>query len=494
MSKDILINHTTYETRIAIMEDGLLSEVLQERSRERGIVGNIYKGRVLKVFPTMEASFVDIGLGKSAFLFVDDVAPASGKEDLDNLSFNSTRGRARKQSIPIDKLLSDGQEILVQVSKAPISTKGARITCHPSIPGRNLVYMPTMTSVGVSRQISDEKERTRLKHMVNDLRPPKASFIVRTVAEGRSEDEFQADIHYLLSQWSEIQNRYERASSPSLIYQEMGLTFRILRDHLSDTVKRVLIDNPDEFEQAKKFLKEFLPHRKGVIELYKAQKPLFDHYNIEEEINRMMATKVWLPSGGYLVIEHAEALTCIDVNTGRFVGKSSHEDTILQTNLEAVKEVVRQLKLRNIGGIIIIDFIDMENLSNRQQVYKLLKDELRADRARTKILQISEIGLVEMTRKRDQENISQQLSEACPYCAGSGRIKSLSTVSHEVMREINRIKNKSSLIIRLHPDVAEHVTSFGKEYLVELEQKAECALNWQSDPLLHHEQFEIFER
>ena len=498
MSKEILINCTPYETRVAVMEDGLLSEMLQERPREKGVIGNIYKGRVLKVLPGMEAAFVDIGLEKASFLFVDDVLPESSiEENLDDYSISSTRSRPRKQTIPIDKLLRENQQILVQVSKGPIGTKGARITCHPSIPGRNLVYMPTMSSMGISRQINDEQERLRLKRVINRLRPEKSGFIIRTVAEGRSEKEFQADVHYLVSQWNEIQHRYQGASAPQMLYEEMGLTFRLLRDHLSDDVKRVLIDNPDEFERAQEFLKEFLPHRKEVVKLYKNHKPLFDHYELEEELHRMMATKVRLPSGGYLVIEHAEALTCVDVNTGRFVGKASHEETILKTNLEAVKEVVHQLKLRNIGGIIIIDLIDMESSQHRQQVYQALKEELRSDRARSRILQISEIGLVEMTRKRDQEAISQQLSEACPYCAGSGRIKSLSTISHEVLREIGRYKhknsNKSHLTIRLHPDVADYLFAFGKEHLLELKQQAGGALSWQSDPNLHHEQFEILE-
>ncbi len=479
------------------MENGLLSEVLQERPQERGIVGNIYKGKVLKVLPGLEAAFVDIGLEKSAFLYVDDVATGVTSEDLSEASLNGNRGRARKQTVSIDKLLKEGQDVLAQVSKGPISTKGARITCHPSIPGRNLVHMPTMAGIGISRQIGDDKERLRLKKMLNNLNPTNSSFIVRTVAAGRSEEEFQADIQYLKSQWDEIQRRFQEVSSSALIFQEMGLTFRLLRDHLSDDVKRILIDDHDEFERAKTFLEEFMPHRKGVLELYKNEKPLYDHYNLEEELTRLTATKVWLPSGGYLVIDHAEALTCVDINTGRFVGKGSHEETILQTNLEAVKEVVRQLKLRNIGGIIIIDFIDMESIANRQLVYKDLKEELSFDRASSKILQISEIGLVEMTRKRDQEAFDKQLSEACPYCAGSSRIKSLSTVSHEVMREIERMKNKSkskqSLIIRLHPDVADYVTSFGKKYLAELERQVDCSLNWKPEPRLHHEQFEILE-
>ncbi|HKI96916.1 MAG TPA: Rne/Rng family ribonuclease [bacterium] len=502
MAKDIIINHTELETRVAVLDDGTVTELYHEREKERGVVGNIYKGKVIKVLPGMESAFVDIGLEKASFLYVDDVLPDfTVYDDFDESGGErptaSGNGRGKGQRPPIDQLLKEGQEILVQVSKGPIGTKGARITGHLSLPGRNLVYMPTMDSVGVSRQISDDHERQRLKDIVNRLRPEKSGFIIRTVAEGRSEDEFRSDINFLASLWDNILQQYAASSAPMLVYQDLSITFRVIRDLLSNDVKRLIIDDDDQYQRVRNFLREFLPKYASVVQHYNRRQPVFDYYGIEEEIDRAMSHKVWLKSGGYLVIDQTEALTAVDVNTGRFVGKASHEETILKTNLEAVQEIVYQLKLRNIGGIIIIDLIDMESPQNRQRVYQALKEELKHDKARSKILQISEIGLVEMTRKRDRENLGWLLSTPCPYCDGTGRIKSLSSVAFELFRELERMRltsrNLGALTINVHPDVADYMLTEERDYLEKLQAKIGQPFSVRSMDAFHHEQFEIYE-
>ncbi|MED5288739.1 MAG: Rne/Rng family ribonuclease, partial [SAR324 cluster bacterium] len=400
MSKEIIINHSHHETRVALMEDGMLTELQYEREREQRIVGNIYKGRVVKVLPGMESAFIDIGAERAAFLHIDDIIP---EEEMDGHG----KRNSRKEKQPIDKLLKEGNPILVQVSKGPIGTKGARITGHVSMPGRNLVYIPGSKTLGVSRQIADERERDRLKNIVNRLKPEDAGFIIRTVAENRSEDDLHSDINYLISLWEDIREKYQTQEAPSLLHSDLNVIFRTLRDLFSSDIKKLVVDHKEEYKEIKNFVRSYLPRYGSVVEHYSRRDPIFDHYNIEMEIERALSPKVWLRSGGSLVINQTEALTAIDVNTGRFVGKESHEKTILRTNLEAAEEVVYQLQLRNIGGIIIIDFIDMELQQHRQMVYQALKDHLRNDKARSKILQISEMGLVEMTRKRDRENLSR---------------------------------------------------------------------------------------
>lgn len=505
MTREIVINHTSLETRVAVMEDHTLSELFFEREKDKGVVGNIYKGKVLKVLPGMESAFVDIGLEKASFLYVDDVLPDFSiyddyDEDAENNGGQSTsrNHESRKEKRPpIDQLIKEGQEILVQVSKGPIGTKGARITGHLSIPGRNLVFMPTMDSVGVSRQITEESERSRLKEIVNRLRPHKTGFIIRTVSEGRLEDEFQSDINFLVSLWDSILDRYNRLSAPAVVYNDLNITYRIIRDSLAQDVKRLVIDDPAEYREIKTFLREFLPRYSSILEQHNRNQPIFDTFGIEEEIDRAMSHKVPLKSGGFLVIDQTEALTAIDVNTGRYVGKGSHEETIVKTNLEAVQELVYQLKLRNIGGIIIIDLIDMESAQNRQRVYQALKDELRHDRARSKILQISEIGLVEMTRKRDRENLGRQLSDPCPYCDGTGHIKSLTTLAIDLFREIHRMRLSTRklgpLTINVHPDLADYLLGEQADYLEALQSRVEQKLTIRSIDTFHHEQFEIFE-
>ncbi|MBF0240788.1 MAG: Rne/Rng family ribonuclease [SAR324 cluster bacterium] len=489
--KDIIINYTPHETRVAIIEDGLLSEIHYERQKERGIVGNIYKGKVLKVLPGMEAAFVDIGEEKAAFLYVDDVLPEEAFSNDPDVASSS-----KKEKRVIEELLQEGQDVLVQVSKGPISTKGARITSHVSLPGRNLVHMPTTDTLGVSRQITDDKERGRLKEIVNRLRPDKAGFIIRTVAENRDEDDLRSDINYLVSLWATILKKFNELPAPALLHTDLDIIFRTIRDMLSREVRKFVVDNKNQFKDVQTFIKTYLPRYYSLLEYFTKNVPIFDHYGIESEIDRALGQKVWLKSGGYLIIDQTEALTAVDVNTGRFVGKESHEKTILKTNLEAAEELVYQLQLRNIGGIIIIDFIDMEVAQHRQMVYQALKDQLRHDKARSKILQISEMGLVEMTRKRDRENLSRYLCDPCPYCEGKGQIKSLSTVSYDIFREIYRSckrRSRGSVVIFVNPDVYEYLQSEALNDIKQIEGDIGQTVSFKPLEELHQEQFELYE-
>ncbi len=490
MSKDMIINYSPHEARVAVMENGLVSELYYERLKEKGIVGNIYKGKVLKVLPGMEAAFVDIGVERAAFLYIDDVLEG---RIIDEDGKRQRSGRDPK--IKIELLLKEGQEIVCQVSKDPIGTKGARITSHISIPGRNLVYIPTAKTLGVSRQITSYEERQRLKDIVDRLRPEKAGFIIRTVAENRSEDDLRSDLNYLISTWDEIQKNHQERETPALLHSDLHVIFRSIRDILSPDIRRLIIDDRGQYLNIKKFFKTYLPRFRSVLEYFTKDVPIFDHYGIEAEIDRALGQKVWLKSGGYLVIDQTEALTAIDVNTGRFVGQESHEQTILKTNLEAVEELVCQLQLRNIGGIIIIDLIDMEFSEHKQQVYNALKDQLKHDKTRSRILQISEMGLVEMTRKRDRENLAGYLCDPCPYCEGKGRLKSPSTVSYEIFRELYRSQQKNkngSYVVHVHPDVYEYLEE-ETNTLQDIEKDLGQKVIFKMSSSLHYEQFELYQ-
>ena len=488
MTKEIIINHTSHETRVAVMDGGLLTEVHHEREKVMRVVDNIYKGKVLNVLPGMESAFVDIGEERAAFLHIDDILPQS------KMLGEQPRENGEKKGI--GQLVQEGQDVLVQVSKGPIGTKGARITNHVSIPGRNLVYLPTTQTLGVSRQIGMEKERERLKEIVDRLRPENSGFIIRTVAEGHTEEDLHSDINYLVSIWNDILEKFQSLPAPALLHSDLNVVFRTIRDIFSSDVKKLVVDDKTQFQKIRKFVRSYLPRYSSVLEDYTKSEPLFDHYGIENEIDRALGNKVWLRSGGHLVIDQTEALTAVDVNTGRFVGKESHENTIFRTNIEAAEEIVYQLQLRNIGGIIIIDFIDMESQQHRQMVYQTLKDHLRTDKARSKILQISEMGLVEMTRKRDRENLNRYLCDPCPYCDGSGHIKSASTVSYEVFREIRRVcrqNTKGSITLYLHPDVHKYIQQEEQEAIKSLEAEMGRTITFKVSDDLHNEQFELYE-
>src|SRR4051794_5039216 len=502
----LVINADGPETRVALVENGLLGELYIERKQERGIAGNIYKGRVERVLPGMQAAFVNIGLEKSAYLHVSDVrgTPDDLKRLFSGESAREGRGRDGEEdddeapstpgSARIEDLLKEGQEIIVQVTKEPISTKGARTTRYISLPGRHLVFMPTVDHIGISRRIATDKERRRLREIVESVRPPGSGFIVRTVAEGVSERELKADMEFLIKLWNEVVRRAEGGRCPSLIYNDLDLLLRSVRDLFTADVEKLIIDSRSEYDRVKKFIAAFMPDFQGLIEHYAGQEPIFDGFGIEIEIDRALERKVWLKSGGYLIVDEMEALTAIDVNTGRFVGKSSLEDTITKTNMEAAREVAEQLRIRNIGGMIVVDFIDMDRPSNRDKVTRSFNEFLRRDRAKAAVTRISELGLIEMTRKRTRESLLHHLTEPCSHCEGKGYTKSRRTVAYELLRELRRSGNLilgDTVLIEIHPDVAQVLSSTDRVYLEELEKRLQKRIVIKMRGSFHIEDYEI---
>jgi ribonuclease G len=501
MQNEILINASRGETRVAILERGSLAELLVERRGEHSMVGSVVKGRVTRVLPGMQASFVDIGLDKAAFLYAGDYYEHASDVDLDEDGEprpQRGRGRGRRnggsRAVPkIDSILSEGQEITVQVAKEPIGTKGARITSHVAIAGRHLVLTPSGSRVGVSRRIDSDRERRRLREIVERLRPPGVGFIIRTAGEGAREADLEADVSYLASVWDAIQLQRD-ARAPTVLYAEPSLPLRVVRDVANPETKRIVVDSPDVYEHIMDFVTRFVADPKPKVELYRGQLPIFDEYGIEAEIDANMGRKVWLKSGGYLIIDQSEALTAIDVNTGRFVGKRDLEETVLKTNLEAVREVVKQLRFRNIGGLIIVDLIDMESGENREKTYRAFQEALRQDKAKTNILKISELGLVEMTRKRTRENLVQQLCEPCSHCEGRGYLLSRESVTHKILREIRKDLPRFGgrhIAISVTPRVAEVLLGAEREALAELSADLGRDVEVRAVPGMHQEQFEV---
>ncbi len=655
MSSVLVINAAGPETRVALVENGTISEFYLERKKDKGIVGNIYKGKVVRVLPGMQAAFVDIGLEKAAFLYVGDVAggpdfsesfelaetpegehgeapsqeippedtadtptvvpepvPAPEFADENELSAEPaaedaladagtgtdlpsaapetaelfapapeappslsepsaqpvestpaqagtplpettepgavanaepvaalpapavpeaekpTRSKtpdkgelrtrpleplARKTRRPgapapkeyskaklakIEDLLKEGQEVIVQVQKDPIGTKGARVTCHISLPGRHLVFMPTVDHVGISRRVENERERRRLRELVDGLRPPGTGFIVRTVADGVHKDKLIADIKFLLGLWNDMAKKKDRLRAPALLHPDLDLILRSIRDLFSAEVEKLVIDDRAEYERIVQFVDQNVPHVRSAIELYEGNEPIFDAFGIEQELTRALSRKVWLKSGGYLVIDQAEALVAIDINTGRFVGKTkSLEDTITAINVEAAKEIVYQLRLRNIGGMIIIDFIDMEKPQNRDKVFKALQEALQKDRAKTNIVKISELGLVEMTRKRVRESVGRLLHEPCEQCDGRGFLKSKTTVAYEIFREIQRegtSRREDTFVVSCNPEVARYIQQEEREALRNLMMRYNKTVQLRGQAGYHQEQFDLAPR
>jgi ribonuclease G len=495
MANELIINVTLWETRVALLEDRVLVELYIERTKDRGIMGNIYKGKVVKVLPGMQAAFVDIGLEKASFLYVSDVY--GGMEDYEEMGF---QGEEMPTYFPpssqIQDLLSEGQELLVQISKEPLGTKGTRITSHITLPGRYLVYMPTVDHVGVSRRIRDERERRRLREIIQTIKPQSGGFIVRTASEGAEPDEIRNDMEFLLHLWNNIQKKKESSPAPSLIHSDLNMVLRVIRDLLSPQVNRIVIDSKEEHENILSFINSYMPKQKYEIILYEKMEPIFDAYGIEIEIDKILGRKVWLKSGGYIAIDICEALVAIDVNTGRFVGKRNLADTILKTNLEAAKEIAYQLRLRNLGGIIIIDFIDMEREGDREKVFQALEEATRKDRQKMNIFKISELGLMEMTRKRTRENISRILSEPCSYCEGAGLIKSKTTVCYDIFQEIERSSTElggHSIMVEVNPEVADLLYEEERAGVEELERKMKKKILVKGKPGFHQEQFNIIE-
>ena len=498
MTKELVVSTTSHETRVALLEGGHIAELYIERERERGIVGNIYKGKVIRVLPGMQAAFVDIGLEKAAFLYVADVLDEMEQversiEGDEVLPGQGDDGEPAALP-PIEDLLHEGQDLLVQISKEPIGTKGARITSHISLPGRHLVYMPTVDHVGISRRIESEEERERLRQLVDAMRAPGTGFIVRTVSEGKSAEDLRADVEFLVGLWNDLSRDLDCHVAPSLIHSDLDVTSKVLRDILTEEVKRIVVDNREEYNKIVHFIRTFMPRLNYCIELYDGAEPIFDVYGLEVEISRALGSKVWLKSGGSIIIEQTEALTAIDVNTGRYVGKHNLEDTILKTNLEALKEIAFQLRLRNIGGLIVIDFIDMEKEAHREKVRAALEDALKSDKNKTNILKISELGLMEMTRKRVRESIGRTLCEPCPYCEGKGYVKDKLTTIYEILRELHRELADlpaGRVTLLAHPDIAGFLIDEEQTGIDELEQRYGRQISINSRPGFHLEQFEI---
>ncbi len=510
MSKELVINATDHETRVAFLENGNLQELFIERPADRDIAGNIYKGRVLRVLPGMQAAFVDIGIEQAAFIYVADVlndyyefehlmrSRAQDDDDDDDTADPDADERPLflDKDFVIEDLLHEGQEIMVQVSKAPIGSKGARITSRISLPGRFLVLMPNTDHIGISRRIEDEDERKRLKDILTAMRSDNYGFIARTVSEGVGEEKFINEMNFLVPLWQEIQKKNVNAPVPSLLHQELNVTLRAVRDLFTQEVDKLVIDSKAGYEEILAFLDTFMARLKHSVELYEDREPIFDAFNLESDISRALKKKVWLKSGGYIVIEQTEALVAIDVNTGRFVGKRNLEETILKTNLEALKEIAYQIRLRDVGGLIVIDFIDMENSSNRERVFNAVKEAMKKDRSRTKILPMSELGLIEITRKRTRETLNRMVCEPCQYCEGEGYLKSKRTTCYDIYRDMLRESSEimaPGITLKVHPEVAELLLGEEHGMVDALEKSLGKRITILPDARFHLEQYEMYE-
>jgi len=505
MKRELLINATPKETRVAILEDDELVELLVDRPEARRMVGDIYLGRVEAVLPGIQAAFVDIGTEKSAFLHAsdlvfpeDDAAADDDEDDSDDDAReekDDSRNGRRAKAPPIQDLLKRGQDIAVQVSKEPISTKGPRVTAQISLAGRFLVYMPFASRVGVSRKIGERAERQRLREQMQKLLPENAGgIIVRTVGEDVTEQTFEREMNTLMSTWKRIKKKTHFVRAPALVHRETSLTRGLMRDVFSTKVEQVTVDSRQVFNEIVEYLKGIAPELIDRVKLYEDVVPLFDKANIEHEIRDLFKRRCDLPSGGYLIIEPTEALVSIDVNSGRYTGKRDPEKTILKTNVEAAREVARQLRLRDIGGIIVCDFIDMETKANRDKVLQELRTHLGRDRARTKAFAVSDLGLVEMTRQRVRQSHLQNMTEPCPTCHGTGRVFTAETIVRRVERSVRRMGvegKRDHLIVKLHPEVAMYVLEHEKDLLKKLEKLAGFGLELRDDPLLRPDEFKL---
>jgi ribonuclease G len=494
MLREIIVNADPGETRIAMLEDKELVELMVERSDRRRTVGDIYKGRVTAVLPGMQAAFVDLGLAKTAFLHVSDLAGSMAALDEDLEDQEQANGRRLMRIEKIEEYLQKGQEILVEVTKEPIGTKGPRVTAQISLPGRFCVLLPGVDHIGVSRKIEDRAERQRLKWLAQEFKPRGAGVIVRTVGEGAGRKQLEEDITHLAAQWEKIERRAARAPAPSLLHKEMAMTTGVLRDLFNEDVHQLVIDDPDEYKRILEYLKTAAPELRSRVKLYRGDVAIFDAYQIEPEIEKTLERKVWLKRGGYIVIDHTEALVSIDVNTGRYTGKKNQEETILRTNLEAAKEIARQLRLRDIGGIIVIDFIDMEIEANKRAVLELLRTQLKRDRSKTKTFNVSDLGLVEMTRQRERPSLYHYYSDDCSECGGIGKVPSLSSARMKVERALHRLGisgHERSVELRMHPKVAVHLLEEAGQRLAELERRYGLNIEIRDDPTLRRDQIRV---
>jgi ribonuclease G len=495
MTSKMLVEQDAYQTRVAVLEDDRLAELYIERPAARGVAGNVYKGRVSRVLPGMQAAFVDIGLERDAFLYVDDVREEL--TDLQEVDLGEDRVAAEPVEAPsITELLRQGQEIVVQAIKDPLPNKGARVSTHVTLPGRYLVYAPTGRHRGVSRRIEDAEERQRLRDLAAGLDLP-GGWIIRTAAEGKAEDELLPDATFLRGLWERLRQRADNTSGAALLHQDLDLAVRVVRDLLGPDFAVVWVEGEEAYERIVDFLDQVQPLLLDRVRLYRQENALFERFGVEEAIEEALQPKVWLKSGGYLVINPTEALVAIDVNTGRFVGGSNLDDTIRRTNLEAVEEIVRQVRLRNLGGILVLDLIDMAPPEHREEVFAALESALKRDRAKNKVLSISEFGLVELTRKRSRPSLERQLTQPCPYCSSRGRIKSTSTVALAVRRQLLRQgasrPGAGEVLVRLHPEVARALQGEEREVLADVERQLGVHVVLQADPTMHHERFDVLE-
>lgn len=488
MSEEILINVSPREIRGAIVENGVLQEVLIERTSRRGLVGNIYMGKVVRVLPGMQAAFVEMGLERAAFLHASDMLSVSDE-------YLQPSDEVIETQVSINDLLKDGQTIAVQVIKDPIGSKGARLTTRISLPSRYLVFMPGISHIGISQRIEDEVERERLRNIVDTtLQEDQGGYIVRTAAEGASAEEIKANQVYLIKLWETISRKMENAKSGDIIHEDLPLFLRALRDYISPQTERVRIDDKAAYERALPFIEDFVPTMTGKVEFYSGERPLFDLYGVEDEIQRALHRKVQLKSGGHLVFDQTEAMTTIDVNTGAFVGHRNLEETIFKTNLEAASTIARQLRVRNLGGIIIIDFIDMTNEEHKRQVIRALEKALARDHTKNSISEVSALGLVEMTRKRTRESLEHVLCEPCMVCSARGMIKTTETVCNEIIREVMRAArayDTKSYLVLASQEVVDRMLDEESASVAQLEEKIGKSIKFQVESLYTQEQFDV---
>ena len=486
MSEEILINLTPMETRVAVVENGMLQEVFIERVASKGIVGNIYKGKVVRVLPGMQAAFVDVGLERASFIHASDIAI----KDSDKRS---------GETPDIRSLVREGQTLIAQVIKDPMGTKGARLTTHLSVPSRYLVFMPGTSHLGISQRIEDEDERQRLKDMAekaiaNEAIAELGGFIIRTAAEGVNEEELLADLRFFKRLWAALERKMKERKTPAIIYEDLPLHMRTMRDLIRPEVEKIRIDSRETFETVKEFTEEYIPEIAPILDLYPGPRPIFDLYGIEDEMQKALKRKVDLKSGGYLIIDQTEAMTTIDVNTGAFVGHRNQEETIFKTNLEAATALARQLKIRNLGGIIIIDFIDMQDAEHRRQVHRALEKAMAADHAKTAITSVSDLGLIEMTRKRTRESLEHVLCEACPVCDGRGSVKTAETVCYEIFREIlreARAYENDTLLVLASQAVVDRLLDEDSASVADLEEFIGKTIKFQVEIMYSQEQFDV---
>lgn len=517
MDKELIMNALGPEIRVALLENGILAEIYVERQDDSNIAGNIYKGRIQRVLPGMQAAFVEAGLKQAAFIYVDDVlngkTPPPEGVYIDNengyAEENGDVSSGYNGSIsnfaahaplldrrPIEEALKEGQEILVQVARSPIGSKGARLTTYVSLPGRFLVLMPSVDHIGISRRITEESERTRLREIVENMRTLPYGYIVRTAAEGVDREVLAREMEFLNNLWDDIQQRCQEVSAPALLHEELTVTLRCVRDLLAHEADRVTIDSPQVYNTVSNFIEKFMPRLRHSVVQYEGDEPIFDAYNLEIDIQRALKKKVWLKCGGYIIIEITEALVAIDVNTGRYVGKRNFAETVLRTNLEAVKEIAYQIRLRNLGGIIIIDFIDMENRVDQEKVYNTLKEALSRDKAKTNVLPMSDMGLIQMTRKRVVRSLPRMLCEPCFYCEGEGLLLSRRTVCYNIFRDVCRLAaepDSSGIHLIVHPVIADLLLGQESTLISDLERLVARQICIYPDDNYHLEQYDINE-